>query len=450
MTERKSYNLEALIKAINRDNAVLLKEYDKTTRRTPISFRCHCGKEDDKKCLDIVSRAGAFCKVCTFKRGINKTKNTIKTYTNKNPICTLDSLKNIIQRDSAILLTNYDFITKNTIINFRCNCGEESTKNILQLISVSGAFCKKCTRQKWTEKQKATNIERYGVECTVHSLDIREKINIKKMEKYGTLNTSSLPSVKEKIKQTMINRYGVEHISKLDIVKQKMIRDNPMFNKEYKEKIKNTCLLKYGVEHVSQSEIYKIKCKETCLQKYGVEYILKSKEFREKVKQTFIKKYGVDNPNKTKEIRDKIKKTNLERYGVENPSQNKEIQEKTQKNAKKYKEYTMPSGKIRKVQGYEPLALDYLIKYYDENDIKSDRKDVPRIPYIVEEKKHYYFPDIYIPSENKIIEVKSTWTYKCKLDNIPHKEKATKDAGYNYEIWVYNKKGEKIPIEDIK
>ena len=50
MTQRKSYNLEALHNAIKRDNAVLLNEYDKTTKRTQIIFRCNCGKEGNKKC----------------------------------------------------------------------------------------------------------------------------------------------------------------------------------------------------------------------------------------------------------------------------------------------------------------------------------------------------------------------------------------------------------------
>jgi hypothetical protein len=105
----------------------------------------------------------------------------------------------------------------------------------------------------------------------------------------------------------------------------------------------------------------------------------------------------------------------------------------------------MPSGIIRKVQGYEPYALDELVKQYTEEQIKTDRKDVPRITYDIENNKHYYFPDIYIPEEKYIIEVKSTWTYKCKTDNIKQKAEAVKKLGYKYEIWVYdNKKNKKL------
>lgn len=150
--------------------------------------------------------------------------------------------------------------------------------------------------------------------------------------------------------------------------------------------------------------------------------------FKQKTKITFLRKYGVTNPNKTKEVRDKIKKTNLERYGVEYSSQNPEVMEKTQRNAKKYKEYTLPSGKVIKVQGYEPFALNDLLKIYKEEDIITERKDIPRITYKTDDKTRYYFPDIYIKSINKIIEVKSTWTYKCKTDCIQQKGDATKAA----------------------
>jgi hypothetical protein len=342
MVERRSYNLTAISEAIKRDNAVLLGIYQKTTKRTGIRFRCSCGKEGNKRCLEIVSRAGAFCRDCTLKRSIDKTKSTNKLNTNKDPICTIDSLNNTIQRDNATLLTNYDFITQNTVISFKCNCGEDSSKNCLQLISVSGAFCKKCTKKKKTEKQKANNLQTYGVECTVHA-----------------------PGIKEKIEENNIIKYGSKNV------------------------------------------------------------------------------FG------SAEVKEKIKKTCLERYGVESAAQNIEVQERTQRNAKKYKDYKMPSGTIRKVQGYEPFALDYLITQYIEDNIKSDRKDIPRITYFVCDKKHYYFPDIYIPTENKIIEVKSTWTYNSNTDNIQHKEKATKEAGYNYEIWVYNSKGEKIDRSEL-
>ena len=106
----------------------------------------------------------------------------------------------------------------------------------------------------------------------------------------------------------------------------------------------------------------------------------------------------------------------------------------------------MPSGAIRKVQGYEPFALKELVKVYSEEQIKTDRKDVPRIQYEVDGNKKYYFPDIFIPHENKLVEVKSTWTYKSKTDNIQLKKAACEEQGFLCEIWCFNNKGERIEV----
>ena len=61
--------------------------------------------------------------------------------------------------------------------------------------------------------------------------------------------------------------------------------------------------------------------------------------------------------------------------------------------------------------------------------------------------KHVYFPDFFIKSENKIIEVKSLWTLTLKRGNVKEKADATVKAGYKYEIWVYNDKKVKVKTE---
>jgi hypothetical protein len=443
---KKSYNIDVLSDALQRDNAIIADKYEKVNKRTRIYFICNCGEEYDKLCLEIVSRAGAFCKICTKDNSINKLHKT------RNAICTIETLNDIIQRDKAQLLIKYNTITKNTNIKFKCNCGEDSEKNCYQLILVSGAFCEACTRINWTNNIKRTNIERYNVECTAQAPHIKEIIKEKNLLNYGVENVFQSELIREKIKQTNLEKYNVEYPSQNKEIQEKMKEtclerygvENPGQVDEFKNKMKESCLERYGVEHISQMQEFKEKCKETCLERYGVEHPSQTKEFIDKVKQTFIKNYGVDNPNKTPEIREKIRQTNLKRYNVEYPSQNKEIQEKIQKNAKKYKEYLMPSGEIRKVQGYEPFALDELVRIYEESDIITDRKDIPRITYKIEDKQKYYFPDIYIKSINKIIEVKSSWTYACKEDNIQEKAKATILKGYNYEVWIYDKKGVKL------
>lgn len=111
--------------------------------------------------------------------------------------------------------------------------------------------------------------------------------------------------------------------------------------------------------------------------------------------------------------------------------------EKSEKSAKSWKDYIFPSGETRKIQGYENYALDELLETYHENDIITERRQVPKIKYSINGKKMVYYPDIYIKSENLIIEVKSDYTYRLnKIKNIM-KALATKKSGFVYEFWVY-------------
>jgi hypothetical protein len=119
--------------------------------------------------------------------------------------------------------------------------------------------------------------------------------------------------------------------------------------------------------------------------------------------------------------------------------------EKTIKMSYYLKNYIFPSGNAIKIQGYEYYALDELIKNnINENEIVIGSKNVPEIWYFDKSgKKRRHFVDIFIPSQNKCIEVKSTWTLKKQEDVVFLKQTAGKELGYNYEIWVYDNKGNK-------
>ena len=190
---------------------------------------------------------------------------------------------------------------------------------------------------------------------------------------------------------------------------------------------------------LEEHERRKIK---SCLEKHNVTNIMHLKEYKDKVNESWFKNYG-GHPKKNKEVQDKWKETCLQKYGG-HPNQNTEVQAKSEATAYCYKDYMMPSGKVIKYQGYENLALNDLINIYDENDIILGRAYIPTIEYYIDNLKHVYFPDIFIRSENKIIEVKSEWTIKLKRGNIEEKALATINAGYKYEIWVYNDKKVKV------
>jgi hypothetical protein len=193
------------------------------------------------------------------------------------------------------------------------------------------------------------------------------------------------------------------------------------------------------------NEGVKEKIKATNIEKYGCENPNQNKEVREKIKQTNIMRYGTEYPTQNEEVREKSKATNIVRFGHEHPMQNQEVMEAASKNAYKIKTFVLPSGKELKCQGYEPYGLKRLleIENIEESDIITGPKNVPHIWYEDEnQKKHRHYVDIFIPSQNRCIEIKSTWTFAKKQDNIFLKQTAGKLLGYKYEIWVFDGKGE--------
>lgn len=118
--------------------------------------------------------------------------------------------------------------------------------------------------------------------------------------------------------------------------------------------------------------------------------------------------------------------------------------DKQEKSLKRFKDYIMPSKVIRRIQGYEHLALDELTKVFKEDDIMTQRRFMPKITYSINNKSHRYYPDIWLKSINKIIEVKSNYTYKLQLVKNIHKALATKKLGYNFEFWIYTPEKKKV------
>ena len=181
---------------------------------------------------------------------------------------------------------------------------------------------------------------------------------------------------------------------------------------------------------------------ETNINKYGCINTGSVQEVKDKINTTFKEKCG-GHPKQTKEVQDKWKSTCDKLYGG-HPNQNKEVQAKSEATSYKFREYMMPSGEIVKVQGYENIALDELVQKYEEEDIVVGRSNIPTIEYHINDVKHVYFPDFFIKSENKIIEVKSEWTIQLRRGNVQEKALATIKAGYKYEIWIYNDRKVKV------
>jgi hypothetical protein len=227
--------------------------------------------------------------------------------------------------------------------------------------------------------------------------------------------------------------------------------------KEKTEKARQTFKKKYGVDWISSHDSQKEKSKKTKLEKYGNEKYNNSKK---------ASKTRVDKSVKEKNVINQLRRsTNLERYGVENVLLTKTTPTKINKGNSSIKDYQLPSGKTIGVRGHEPLALRILFKElkYQESDamIHDDYSDYAiEVFEFVNTNMHTtkYYPDIYIPKENKIIEVKSQWwwdgygaaKYKSRLENNLRKRQAVLDKGYAYEVWIFENKHTYRVLKDDK
>lgn len=304
--------------------------------------------------------------------------------------------------DGAVCISHDEKLHGGSNITFRCTCGTETIKKFRDIAYYAGAFCKSCVTKRKVEKIKDKCLEKYGVENPSQCEEIKKKKDATYMEHYG-MHPKKTSEVNEKYKKTCIERYNVDNTSKL---------------KEVKDKIKLVFEEKYG-GHPMLNEIIKNKVRDTCMERYGG-YPAENLTVKKKIEETFINNYGC--------------------Y----PLQDKSILQKHQETSRKYRKYTMPSGAVRLIQGYEHFAIESLLKLYSEEQIISERNLIPRFKYTINEKNKYYFPDIYLPEKKTIIEVKSDYTFLKDKEKLEKVKPIIESEGYDYEIWIFDRKGNRI------
>ena len=330
---------------------------------------------------------------------------------NANRIQYDEKLLNKFQENYNVELTyDGDKLTGTTRISGTCindGCDGLFTQTFRFLHDKDGApkmTCQPCSMVEWKDKVKATNLKRRGVEFSFQSQE-----------------------VKDKSKATNLERRGVEF---------------PLQDIQVQGKMKATNLERRGVEYVSQSQEVKDKSKATNLEKRNVEYPMQSNEVKEKSQITSMNNWGVTNPSQSEIIKQKKIETSLKNWGTEHPMQNPLVAERSLKNAFRKKKFTFKNGKIVCVQGYEDWALDLLEeKGYNEPDIETSRIKVPEIWFMDGDFKiRRYYVDVYIPSANLMIEVKSKYTYEKTLADLEWKRSQSIKCGYGFQVWIFDKK----------
>lgn len=320
----------------------------------------------------------------------------------------------------------YRFFNKDLNV-YKCICN-----NDLPFESFGKGFKKSCSRScatklKWNsgkmndslEKRGETFKERWGTNSTNHD-KILNKRKVTSIEKYGTEHHMKSNDFYKNHKNKLLDKYGVDNVSKLQSVKDKI--SETWKNKENLQELINERSLKH---------------KESLIEKYGVDNLMSIPSVKEKIVQSNLDSRGVQYNFQSKDIYEKGKAVCLQKYGFENAMQSEEIQKKCFEASTKLKDYKLPSGNIIKYQGHLNLALDILIKVYDETDIFIEF-DCPRIEYMINDSRHFYRPDVFIKSKNKIIEVKSFYTFYSDLDKNLEKMKESYRQGYDFEFWIYS------------
>jgi len=190
-----------------------------------------------------------------------------------------------------------------------------------------------------------------------------------------------------------------------------------------------------------QLEDIRQKISHTSLQKFGKAHFFQAEIVREKITNTFQAKYGVSNPSQIEDVKKKKEVSCISRLGFANPSQSPDVQAKKTKSSKK-KIFTSSAGKKYELEGYEPHAIERLLKLgIDDDDILTGKQIIERIgsvAFLCGEKKHFYHPDIFIISQQKIVEVKSEYWYHRQLDLNKMKRDAILNLGLKFEFWVYD------------
>lgn len=358
-----------------------------------------------------------------------------RLYCIKNNITTINQTNCTVCNSNKRIFDNKHNRYRNWCINNECkktfmknNRDPEKEKLRREKIKQTHQKFSKEKKKKITNKIKKTNINKYGVDSYAKTKKFKKHMK----ETYGYISPFELKQTHDKSKETLKNKYGVDHNFKIDGIQ---------------EKINKTFIKNYGYDRASKNDKIKNKIIKTNNKKYGGNSPLCNKKIQQKSKTTHLKNYKYYGLSNIKILK-KYKNTMLKRYGYESVLHNPEILNKILKSSYKFKKFVLPSGKVINVQGYEDFVIYQLLKTYKEEDLITSNKEINNIIgqifYYNNNNKHMYYPDIYIKSENKIIEVKSHYTYKKDLKlNLLKKRQCIKN-GFEFEFVIVNKKEYKL------
>ena len=181
-----------------------------------------------------------------------------------------------------------------------------------------------------------------------------------------------------------------------------------------RDKAGDTMMARFGVRNALENRGIYDRMVDGLKVKYGVSSPMHVPGARLRKEQTCMARYGVPNPFSSEVVKARHRKTLSERYGdhVYNISQIPGVQQKKLNSGHKAKPYTLPSGRVINLQGYEDRFLDIALNHLHENQIQND---VGAVLYERDDRRHHYFPDFLI-EDGPYIEVKSIYTFYAEYE----------------------------------
>ena len=291
--------------------------------------------------------------------------------------------------------------------------------------------CTDVVCQKWYNagRTKEAILAKYGVENISQTQHWHDRVRQTNQKKYGVDYPTQMADHQDKMRITSLAKNGVEHHAQLQSVQDAK---------------RSTNKVRYGVGQVMQNASIKEKAQQTNIERYGGISSMCSDATKEKSKKTMQERYGVDWYTQTEGLKTALRKRNIEKYGVSFQMQDAGF---FTKNMYRKKEYVFPSGRLEKLQGYEHVTVNKLLADgMNEDNIVLGAADIEkfidRIWYMGEDnKKHKYYPDMYLKNENKVIETKSWYTLNAHRKMNEAKKQAILALGILFEFWVYDTKG---------
>lgn len=461
------------------------EEYEVTkppTTKQKVKWVCGTCDREQVSCLASIvdiKKEVVECKSCATKRGRAKSEDAATNYITYDTFC--DVLE---ERGWKMMSEKSEYKNTKSVMKVVCSEGHPGATSYNRFMS--GCDCMKCDHQ----SRRGKNINDIRQEFTDKGFKLLEQIYInydtpmKYRCKCGTESTMSYSNFKKVIHGcrecvALSQRKDWDEIVKLFSESGCKILSKESDYKDRNQPLKYKCscggvgqtplkffqrgnrcenckddrrrktnMKKYDVPYIIQCPKLKQKMKDDCMKKYGVEYATKVPEIKQKIMNTNKKNHGGKHnfSIQTKELRrenyEKTKKTLMDKYGVTHNMQHPPFLKKQQSTAFSTKSFTFPSGRVEQVQGYEPFALNYLLDCgYDEDDIIVGCEDVPKIRYTFEDKNRVYYPDVYLKSDNTLVEIKSPYTMALEPEKIEAKIQASILEGYNVHVTVFDGRG---------